>query len=443
MSHSLRAGLACVDITPALGVRLGGYPHAQRANIGIHDPAYASCMVLDDGKTRLAFVGLDLLNLSRSHCDRIREKAEELCGIPADHIMISCSHSHSTPATKEPIEVDEVKDGKGIAADERLHQYIDELHDKLPKLIQSASRTTFPCKVGFNTRHVGKEENIGGNRRDPENGPCDPTVYVLSVQDLEGTVRGMMVNYAVHPTLLHKENILVSADYPGYLRACLKEEFPHSTTVFGLGPSGDQSTRYFRTGQTFDEAKRYGYTLGKAAAEAANESQYTDAITLSAKSVAANVSLRQLPDRASAEKHAQERKEIYDKLVAENAPYIDIQNANVKNLGAENILAQVILKEQGVENVGVTENLPAKVYHFSIGSISVVALPGEIFMGIVTYLRENFGNDKLIVNTLTNGSMPGYVYAPDAAEIGGYEVDTSLMDKDAGIAMADALLQIR
>lgn len=49
----LTAGTACYDMSPPEGVRLAGYPHFPRNNTGIHDPLFATCLYLSDGKTEI------------------------------------------------------------------------------------------------------------------------------------------------------------------------------------------------------------------------------------------------------------------------------------------------------------------------------------------------------------------------------------------------------
>jgi exopolysaccharide biosynthesis predicted pyruvyltransferase EpsI len=61
MENKLKAGISIVDISPKQGIRLAGYPHYDRANTGIHDSLYASCMYLDNGKNKIAIVAMDIL----------------------------------------------------------------------------------------------------------------------------------------------------------------------------------------------------------------------------------------------------------------------------------------------------------------------------------------------------------------------------------------------
>jgi hypothetical protein len=47
MSTKLSAGTATAGISSPEGLRLRGYPHYPRYNMGIHDPLYTGRIVLD------------------------------------------------------------------------------------------------------------------------------------------------------------------------------------------------------------------------------------------------------------------------------------------------------------------------------------------------------------------------------------------------------------
>ena len=88
------AGAATSNITPELGGEVVGgvapYPCTH-----IHDELHARCLVLDDGKTKLALVVCDVLGMHRSVSVTARELIEKETGIPAANVLISGTHTHS------------------------------------------------------------------------------------------------------------------------------------------------------------------------------------------------------------------------------------------------------------------------------------------------------------------------------------------------------------
>ena len=56
-------------------------------------------VVLDDGSSRAALVAADLLGLERSEVLRIRELVAARTGIPAEAVMLACTHTHQGPSS--------------------------------------------------------------------------------------------------------------------------------------------------------------------------------------------------------------------------------------------------------------------------------------------------------------------------------------------------------
>src|SRR5690606_5618371 len=73
-----------------------------------HDPCKVRAVVFDDGKKRVAIVGVDLLFITRKVVLVARAAIQERCGIQPEDIMIGASHSHSSGpiAMSEPGDFD-------------------------------------------------------------------------------------------------------------------------------------------------------------------------------------------------------------------------------------------------------------------------------------------------------------------------------------------------
>src|SRR6266540_3873038 len=95
--RSFRAGAATSNITPRLGVSLNGYFNDRIAR-HVHDELQARCLVLDDGKTRLAIAVCDSCMIPRELMDAAKQLIQRRADIPADHVLISATHTHTAPA---------------------------------------------------------------------------------------------------------------------------------------------------------------------------------------------------------------------------------------------------------------------------------------------------------------------------------------------------------
>ncbi len=360
----------------------------------------------------------------------------ELVGIPAENLMISCSHTHSGPWASGRLDYESL-----IAGAEQDQRYVDELVGKIVGIVLKAKENAFPAAIGFGSAYCGREQGIGGNRRVPD-GPCDPHAYVLAVKDLRGTIRCVLVNYALHPTVLHEDSSVVSADYPGYIRNEISEEYPDAVMLFTQGASGDQSTRFFRQGQSFAEAERIGRAIASAAVKAMDGMVFTRDMVLKAEWGDLPLKIRSLPSLLEAKQRVQEAELAYGRIRDGNAPYLDVQRANLRLLGAEDLLGYVMMMREGRRIELLEDEQPAAVQVFTMGGLKLIGLPGEVFVDFGLEIRKQVKADMVMIQTIANGCLPGYVCTRQAFRDGGYEADTSLLADDFGEGLVRKALEL-
>lgn len=435
MSDLLRAGVAISDISPEPGVPLGGYPHHPRHNRGVHDPLFASCLYLDDGSTKVSIVTMDLLMISKRYVREVREAASAETGIPAANITICCSHTHSAPQASFMFTMDALEHGYEPDMD-----FVGRLKQQLIDLIVEAASNPFNASIGVEKGFCGREHGVGGNRRDAM-GVADPEAWTIGVKDSDGRWRGIFVKYALHPTFLHSDNFLASADYPGYVRSYLGEAIPGAVFLFAQGASGNQSPRHFRTGKTFDEAKRVGTEIGRAVECVLAEMEVSTTESLTVGSMLVSAELRSLPDQRTAEMKTEAAKREFEAIRASGADEAEVWNAELKFLGAEDTLSLVLLSES--EDMDpVSEEWPIEIQLIGIGNSRVVFVAGEMFVefGLTIQYRAPF--EKCIVVTLANGAFPGYAATAQAYAIGGYETGASMLTGRSGEQLVDAAVEL-
>ena len=438
----LKAGMTRADITPPQGIELEGYPHYPRHNTGAHDPLYAACMYLDNGKEAVAMITLDLLFFSKIYAAEVRRKAEEKCGIKGANIMFSCSHTHSGPATSGFIDVEDLEKGRKQPMD-----YINSVIAKLVDLIADAKANAFDAYFAYGTAICGAESGVGGNRRMP-GGPHDPLVSVMAVKDTNDTVRGALVNYTLHPTFIHEWSTVCTADYPCYLKMQIEEVYKDALTGFSQGCSGNQSSRYYRQGESYDEAERVGRAIGKAACTVIEKANWMNDFEIKAASTEIEIDLRSFGTEEELIKQVEHDTAVYKELYAKYGQstnrdeYYLWQNANLKCLGSENQLGYVKLQNKGVKIEMLEDENPAEIQVFNIGGVCVVGFPGEAFVEYGLYIKAMAGFGMVVVNELTNGDLPGYMYTPESIVTGGYETDTSMLAPGFGRKVVSTVLEI-
>jgi neutral ceramidase len=436
MNGKLTAGTAKIDISPDKGIELAGYPHYPRYNTGIHDPLYASCLYLCSDNVELMFISLDLLFFSKKYYKEIAGKINKKTGIPEKNIIISCTHTHSGPWASGRLDIESLQ--KGLQPDP---DYLKTLKEKMITAALEASAAAFPAAIGTSSGTCGRENGVGGNRRDPD-GPSDPGVYVTGVKDENGVLRACVINYALHPTFLHADNTLVSADYPGYMRKYIEKRYPGSIMLFMQGCSGDQSSRHFRIGQSFSEADRVGTLLGAEASRVLDLMIYKNSAKIIVSDKDLEIGIRRFPEKSDAEEKLRTAEKEYRDLAEKNAPYIVLQDANVRLLGAEDMLGYIVMLEKGAGIELYDDEKPAQIVAVSIGEGRIISMPGEVFVEFGLEIRNRFKNRTIQIACNSNGCLPGYVYTRDSLITGGYEVDTSMLSEDMGENMADTAVSL-
>jgi neutral ceramidase len=92
---NFQAGFAERDITPPVGSEApGGYGKSYHKSI--HDPCKVRAVVFDDGKKRVALVGIDALNIHRDTVNHVRKAIAKKTGLAEEAILLGASHSHSS-----------------------------------------------------------------------------------------------------------------------------------------------------------------------------------------------------------------------------------------------------------------------------------------------------------------------------------------------------------
>lgn len=437
----IKAAMTRADITPPFGLELAGYPHYPRNNTGFHDPLYAACMYLNNGEQEVAIVTLDLLFFSKKHVAATRRLAKEKCGIKEQNIMISCSHTHSGPWASGRLDIESLEAGK-----EQPKEYVESVISTIANIICEAKENAFHACFASGTTVCGAESGIGGNRRIP-GGPHDPLVSVMAIKDETDAIRGIMVNYTLHPTFIHEWSNVCTADYPCYLKMQLEEMEPKALVGFAQGTSGNQSSRYYRQGESYDEAERVGRILGKAAHTVLEKAEWTNELPIKIANSEIELELRDFGTEEELVAQVEHDEKIYKELYAKygdsenREEYYLWQNANLKLLGSEDQLGYVRMRKAGIKVELLSDEAPAEIQIIRLGKTLLVGLPGELFVEYGLYIKAVAGFGTVIVNELTNGVLPGYLYTPESLVTGGYETDTSMLGENFGRHLVDRVLE--
>jgi len=428
---SLQAGAATRDISPKVPMQLCGYPHVRRISTGLHDPLLASALFLQNGASAILLCALDLLMLNCDTARRFRQTVAAVLAMPESCVLISCTHTHSAPVTLHylPFSGD-------VAMPPPDASYLAFVEKRLIEVALGAQAQAQPAELAW-TR--AEAHGVGGNRHSPE-GTSDPEVGVLAVR-AAGKLLAVVLEYGMHPTVLHEDSTLVSADFPHYARVQLREALGHELVVlYHTGPAGNQSPRYHVSGQTFVEAERLGRKLGVAALEGMENLKFTTDVALAGWLQAVELTPRELPSVSDAEKVLVAYRTECERLKTEGAVRARVRTAEVAVFGAEALLTLARAQHTGEIDGLLAQLRPFEVQVLRIGETCVVGLPGEIFVEYGLQLKQRAPRRSVVI-AYANGELQGYIVTPEAAAAGGYEAASSLFAPEAGSTLVDAALR--
>lgn len=275
----LLAGVARADITPPTGIphlNWGSQTHVEATGI---DPAgmAATALVLSDGAKKFVMVDIDALNINGM--GDIHERIARSTGIPAGHIRLAATHTHSGPMfqpEKGPLGVDPKPYEKMMAAYHAL------LSDRITAAVLEADRNLRPVhawgakgsgSININRRMRATSQGPAAVGRN-EQGPLDRELVVIRIDDNNGNPYAVLVNYQCHGIVLTYENKLISPDWVGMMRKTVEQAMPGALCLFFQGAAGDQGPVEWGTGDV-SVAHRLGRILGHQAAALALQVETT------------------------------------------------------------------------------------------------------------------------------------------------------------------------
>jgi hypothetical protein len=253
-SRALEAAAGKVEITPDLKtekVWMAGFGATGRRPWGVHDPLYARLLILREGPTTVAIVGLDLLGFYRNDVADLRR----ISGFDSTgrSLFLNSTHTHSGPDTLGlwgP-----VIGVSGINA--KYHARINALIAAELKRLEGELRPV-TAAGGHGTLDP---RGLCRDSRDPQ--VLDPNLSVLRLNGTDGKAVATLVNWSCHAEVLGRENRLLTADFPGPLCARVEEK-TGGACVFFNGMIGGLMTPDSRA-ENFYESYRIGTTVADAA----------------------------------------------------------------------------------------------------------------------------------------------------------------------------------
>jgi hypothetical protein len=348
-----KAGAAKRKISPTDGigpVYRAGYKMGEAEEIqGIVDDIFLRCLVVDKDDARIVLLSFDLIGLFR---DFAAELASRLApqGIGIENLIVAATHMHSGPDTMGLW-------GPSMGESGYNDKYGEFLLRTAAEAVAEAISSAKPARALFSFA----KRNLGvANFREPDE--LNLALWQIRFEGANGCV-GSLVSYSAQPELAPRDDDRISAGYPG--RACrILDKEQGGTSLFLLGTCGGMEPEGCEKG--YDEAHAYGKRMAEELLAMAPAAK-----TISEGPLAVETEQVRLP---------------------------------VENPGFQ------MMMEMGV--IRTSQKPPEVITTISkirIGSITIFALPGESFPGIVRDLGT--GGEALFIDQV-NDSL-GYFIPPE------------------------------
>lgn len=203
---AFEAGAAKRDLTPKLDkpVFIAGFGNNRTAT-GVHDPVWARCLVINDGKSTVAFVGLDFIGFFyEPDVVAVRQLVQQKVQRKVT-VLIASTHNHEGPDTLGIWGPNPFQTG-------RDETYMAWVRKEIVDCVAEAIQRLEPAWLVIAEDDRKELASLQLDSRLPLVG--DHAVYVLqAVSRKNGKTIGTLVNWANHPEALGSQNRLLSSDF--------------------------------------------------------------------------------------------------------------------------------------------------------------------------------------------------------------------------------------
>jgi hypothetical protein len=375
---------------------IAGFGNRVAAN-GVHDDIWARTMVIDDGNTRLAIVALDVIGFFHPMVIEIRKMLPPETGIT--YLSISATHTHEAP------------DLMGLWGESPFRSGINNewkayVKDRIVQSVAEAVKTMRPATLLFSQNLTDGMITLTDTR---EPYVFDQGLRMMQAVDKEnGKTLGTFIQWANHPETLWSRNLLITSDFPHFIREAVEkgvyngdtlvEEGVGGIALYVNGAVGGLMTTHATTGvkdpfkdttyvePSFDKAKAQGDRLGLLILKTMKENPV--------KTEEAGINLR-----------AKTFNLALDNLLFRLAAAIGVMNADITGWMKKRT-------EAAVWNIGPASflTIPGEIYPEIVNG-GIDALPGRDFETGVQEtppLRSLMNKEFRFVTGLTNDEI-GYI----------------------------------
>jgi hypothetical protein len=206
-------------------VWMAGFQQSRPAQ-GIHDDLWARTMLIDDGNTIISITALDAIGFGHDDVLDVRRRIAQEASITLP--IISSTHTHEAP------------DLQGLWGPGIFKSGVDPVYMEYVK--EQAAQSVIFAYQNRQAAYLEVAEDLESaiplvtDSRKPE--VLDAGLRMLrAVAEQDGATLGTLVSWGNHPETLWNKNLLITSDFPHYLREGVEKgiSLGDSTLIEGLG----------------------------------------------------------------------------------------------------------------------------------------------------------------------------------------------------------------
>ena len=445
-------GIARRDITPPIGMyhRMWGAATHDRST-GIHRPLTTTAVALQavaDENSRCVLVAIDHCLLMSPEMTRLKERVCLAASILPQDLVVTFSHTHAAGLLD--------LGRHQLPGGEMMLPYMQELIEEVTDAVQEALDLMRPATIAYaaGTCSLATHRDFWDEERhrfvcgfNPHQA-ADQTVWLARVNNGRGDLLATLVNYACHPTTLAWKNSEISPDYPGAMREVV-ELATGVPCVFLQGASGDLGPRNGFVGDPAvadANGRQLGYaalsaleslpppatrmryrgpvesgaTLGEWAHESLEESERLSKSRWRSRSWTVELPYRGDLDRAD----------------SANSELVGLEEAEQQAQSGDDPVKEQQLRaspERARRRQARLSQLPPGKYPYRmvlwhLGDACWLSIEGEPYSLLQQELRSRFPQTPILVTTLIEGWLPGYLPPRDLYGKGIYQESIALLE---------------
>jgi hypothetical protein len=187
-------------------VWIAGFGNRRAAN-GVHDDLWARTMIIDDGRTRLAIVSVDVIGFMNNCVNDVRNIISGDAGIT--YLIISSTHTHEGPDLLGLWGKNPTKTGVN-------KEYLQYVKGRIAESVEAAVENLQPACFTISEDMTGAIPLVRDSRK--------PDIFdsglriIRAIDKKEGKTLGTLISWGDHPETLWGKNLMITSDFPHYLR---------------------------------------------------------------------------------------------------------------------------------------------------------------------------------------------------------------------------------